>query len=273
MSDRAGLRDEIIRLGPWHFDIEVAEGLTTAVSLEAPPGTHPESFGPVGIQDNRAQFQNRLRQLYRQGLEGRTVLDPACNGGAYLFWAREVGAGDCFGSDVREHWIRQANFLQEHRPDSDRIRFEVMDVYDLPALRLEPFDITIFGGLFYRLPDPVSGLKIAADLTKELMIFDTLTRWGMEDDSLSVDYAGTDTLMVGVHGLNWIPTGPSVVERVMRWAGFTDTQVMRWVQTGPTSGRVGILASKRPGLLDVFRDGSSAGDLGSLERGPSGLSL
>jgi hypothetical protein len=44
-----------------------------------------------------------------------------------------------------------------------------------------------------------------------------------------------------------------VIERVMRWAGFADTQVMRWVQTGPTSGRVGVLASKLPGLLDVFR--------------------
>ena len=85
------------------------------------------------------------------------------------------------------------------------------------------------------------------------MIFDTATKWGMEDDSLVVAHEGTEALMLGVHGLNWVPTGPEVIERVMRWAGFTDTQVMRWVQTGPTSGRVGVLASKRPGLLDVFR--------------------
>jgi SAM-dependent methyltransferase len=256
MPDKAGLRDEIIRLGPWHFDIEVADGLTTAVSLEAPPGTYPESFGPVGIQDNRAQFQGRLRKLYPDGLDGRTVLDCACNGGAYLFWAREIGAGTCFGSDVREHWIRQARFLQQHRPEGDGIRFEVMDVNDLPQLGLDPFDITIFGGLFYHLADPVRGLKVAADLTRELLIFDTATKWGREEDSLVVDYEGTEELMLGVHGLNWIPTGPAVVERIMRWAGFTDTQVMRWIQTGDDSGRVGILASKRPGLLDVFRDGA-----------------
>ena len=91
---------------------------------------------------------------------------------------------------MREHWIRQARFLQEHRPDGDRIRFEVMDVYDLPELGLEPFDITIFAGLFYHLADPVSGLKIAADLTNELMIFDTATKWGMEDDSLVVGPRG-----------------------------------------------------------------------------------
>ena len=73
-----------------------------------------------------------------------------------------------------------------------------MDVYDLPELGLDPFDITIFGGLFDQLAIPVSGLKIAADLTKELMIFDTATKWGMDDDSLVVAHEGTEALMPGV---------------------------------------------------------------------------
>jgi len=193
------------------------------------------------------QIVGPLQQVYQQGLEGRTVLDPACNGGAYLFWAREAGAGDCFGSDVREHWIRQARLLQEQRTHSDRIRFEAMDVYDLPELGLEPFDITIFAGLFCHLADPVSGLKIAADLTNELMILDTATMWDMEDDSL---VAGPEA---GVQGLKWVPSGPAVVERILRWAGFIDTRVMHRVQTGETAGQVGILATKRPGLLDEFR--------------------
>jgi hypothetical protein len=30
----------------------------------------------------------------------------------------------------------------------------VLDLYDLPTLGLEPFDITIFAGIFYHLPDP-----------------------------------------------------------------------------------------------------------------------
>jgi len=188
-----------------------------------------------------------LRQLYQQGLEGRTVLDPACNGGAYLFWAREAGAGDCFGSDVREDRISQARLRQEEHAHGNGIRFEAVDVYDLPELSLEPFDITIFAGLFCHLADPVSGLKIAADLTNELMIFDTATTWGMEDDSL---VAGPEA---GVQGLRWVPSGTAVVERILRWGGFIDTQVMHRVQTGETAGQVGILAAKRPGLLDEFR--------------------
>ena len=56
-----------------------------------------------------------------------------------------------------------------------------MDLYDLPERGLEPFDLTIFKGIFYHLPDPVRGLKIAADLTKEALILDTNARAGMPD--------------------------------------------------------------------------------------------
>ena len=191
----------------------------------------------------REEIVRPLQQLYQQDLDGRTVLDPACNGGAYLFWAGDAGAGDCFGSDVREDSIRQARLLQEGRAHSKGIRFEAMEIYDLPELGLEPFDVTIFAGLFCHLADPVSGLKIAADLTNDLMVIDTATMWGTEDDSL----------VAGAEGLKWVPSGPAVVERILRWAGFIDTQVMHRVQTGETTGQVVILATKRPGLLDVFR--------------------
>jgi tRNA (mo5U34)-methyltransferase len=147
--DRAELREEIIRLGPWHFDIEVADGLSTAVSLEAPPGTYPEHFGLVSFQDVRSEHRVHLRNMYPDGLQGRSVLDCACNRGGYLFWSRELGAGKCFGFDARERWIRQARFIKDHRPDTDGIEFEVMDLYDLPDRGLEPFDLTIFKGIFY----------------------------------------------------------------------------------------------------------------------------
>ena len=78
----------------------------------------------------------RLGAIFPRGLEGRTVMDCACNCGAYLFWSKEPGAGECFGFDAREHWIAQARFLAEHRTQpSDGMRFEVCDLYDLPRAR------------------------------------------------------------------------------------------------------------------------------------------
>jgi SAM-dependent methyltransferase len=252
--DEAQLREEIIRLGPWHFDIEVRDGLSTAVSLEAPPGTYPESFGHVSFQDIRAEHRVHLRNLYPDRLQGRSVLDCACNSGGYLFWSRELGAGRCFGFDVREHWIRQARFIQDHRPDTDDMQFEVMDLYDLPERGLEPFDLTIFKGIFYHLPDPVTGLKLAADLTKEALILDTNSRAGMPDGLLALEHEGKEALMLGIHGLNWHPTGPGTVIKILEWCGFVEFHVMRWAREyKPGVGRFGMVASKVPGLLDHWK--------------------
>ena len=249
MSDATqALRDEIVRLGPWHFEIDVADGLNTAITRDV---VYPPEFGPVTLQDPRGQFRHKLRAIYPDGLAGRSVLDCACNCGAYLFWAKELGAGRCFGSDVREHWIRQGRFLSEHRAGAGDIRLEVSDIYDLTKLGLEPFDITVFTGIFYHLPDPVTGLKIAADLTKELLIFDTATRTNHPDGFLAVEAEPVEPLMSGVHGLNWYPTGPVVVARILRYLGFEDVRMVRSVEGAfPGIGRLGLLAARDRTLLE-----------------------
>ena len=60
--------------------------------------------------------------------------------------------------------------------------------------------------------------------------------------------------MLGVHGLNWHPTGPEAVIRILEWAGFVEFHVMRWVREyKPGTGRFGMVASKKPGLLDHWK--------------------
>jgi SAM-dependent methyltransferase len=250
--DLKQLEDEIIRLGPWHFDIDVTPQIRTSVSAGM---AYPESFGQVPMGDRRAGFRGLLRSVYPppQRLEGRSVLDCACNCGAYLFWAKELRAARCYGFDVREHWIRQAQFLLEHREgDTQGLSFEVRDLYDLPGLGLDPFDVTIFSGLFYHLPDPVRGLKIAADLTTELMLLDTNTVSGHPDGFLLVGDEDREIVMSGVHGLCWLPTGPEVLARILRWAGFVELRLYKWnreSKPGTGLGRIGMLASKIPGQL------------------------
>ena len=131
------LRDEVIRLGPWHLDVEITPELSTRAFLEAPAGTYADSLGKIGFRSPREGFIERMLRIYPNGLEGRSVMDCACNCGGFLFWAKEIGAGDCFGFDVRRHWIDQAKFLAEHRSGpTDGMRFEVCDLYDLPKLGL-----------------------------------------------------------------------------------------------------------------------------------------
>ena len=109
------LAAEVIRLGPWHIEVEITPEVSTAVALDAPPGTYPDSFGKISFSRRYDGIMARLRKVFPNGLEGRSVMDCACNCGAYLFWSKEHGAGECFGFDAREHWIEQARFLAEHR--------------------------------------------------------------------------------------------------------------------------------------------------------------
>jgi hypothetical protein len=249
LLDDTRLIEEILKLGPWHLDVEVAPGVTTRAWMDAgledqfePGDSHFDSPG--------AGFKDLISKLYPAGLEGRTVLDCACNCGGYLFWARECGAGRCFGFDVREHWIRQARFLREHRTGAEDIDFQVLDLYDVPKLALEPFDVTIFKGIFYHLPEPVGGLRIAADLTRELLFLDTATCTGREDGAMVAEFERRDLLMSGVHGLAWRPTGPKVLEGILGFLGFEATQVITWVpETQPGWGRLTMLAARSPALL------------------------
>jgi len=208
------LEKRIRDLAPWHLEVEVQPGLTTAVGVD---GDNDD----VSFFDDRSRFRTLIAEAVPQGLDGRRFLDCACNCGAYSLWARELGASECFGFDVREHWIEQAHFLAEQRGEQC-CRFEVCDLYDLPEL--EPFDVTLFKGIFYHLPDPMAGLKIAADLTRETLILNTAMRSG-EPDGRLVQWGSTAAHpMQGVHGLGWYPTGPGAIEPILRWLGFSHVQ-------------------------------------------------
>jgi tRNA (mo5U34)-methyltransferase len=273
------LRDEVAALAPWNLNVEITPGLSTRFFRGEPLITSPLPFGrPWGALVNaRDHFLKVLRRIYPNGLEGRRVLDCGCNNGGYLFWAKELGAGECLGFDAREHWIKQARFLAENREaDTSDVHFEVCDIYDLPKLALEPFDIVNFYGIFYHLPDPVHGLKIAADLAKELMIVDsptarnlpaeTLVAWENPEEQpvppgsiyrtpVAIEIGERrKTGMGSFYDLHWLPSGPSTLTRILRWTGFPEART-RWrhLRGQPHSqDRVEILAAREEGFFDAF---------------------
>jgi tRNA (mo5U34)-methyltransferase len=246
--DTEALKDEIRRLGPWHHEIEVVPGISTGLARDE---TYPEEYGKVSFLDWRDSFRSKLLSVYPQGLEGRSVLDCGCNCGECLFWAKEIGAGKCYGFDAREHWIAQGRFLAEHSQlPSDDVTLEVRDLYEVPAIGLDPFDVVLFHGLLYHLPDPVTGLKIAGDLAKELIVVSTSTVSGLPDGLLVVRQESRTQLLSGIHGLNWFPSGPEVIVRILAWIGFVEWKLLWWTkEAGAGLGRLELLASKKSGLL------------------------
>lgn len=193
------LRAEIRRLGPWHQDLELAHGVRTG---ERAPGDDPDPLriGPPGLLEPGRVLVDLMRDVFPNGFEGRSVLDCGCNAGGYLFEAKRRGAGRCFGFDVREHWLDQARFLARHLPSED-VEFAQLDLLGLRERNLEPFDVTLFFGLFYHLPDPVASLRIAADLTRELLVLNTAADPKLTGHGLTLSVESDTALMSGVHRL------------------------------------------------------------------------
>ena len=253
-------------LAPWHLDVEIVPGLTTREFADAP--FDADAFGKVRLIDSGPRFNQTLRDLFPAGLDGRTVLDVACNCGGFLYWAREQGAGETLGIDVREHWIEQARFLARHRAmPSDGMRFEVQDLYDLPRLGLERFDVTLFNGIFYHLPEPLAALRVAADLTGELMIVNTGSRIDLPDGLLAAFEESKSRAISGVYGLAWFPTGPDVLTRMLQYVGFPEVRGVWWEvldRQPPGHARLEVVAARSAEALAAF-DASMAAAGSPLE--------
>ena len=247
--DPEALRAEIRRLGPWHQDLEIAPGIRTS---ERARDDDPDPLGigyPNVLEPGRA-IDRFLPYVLPYGFEGRSVLDCGCNAGGYLFEAKQRGAGRCFGFDVREHWLNQARFLSRFLP-SDGVEFEQLDLLGLRERKLEPFDVTFFFGLFYHLPDPVAGLKIAADLTRELLVLNTAADPKMKGHALTLSVESETQLMSGVHRLAWLPTSPYVLKQILKWCGFPHTRLL-YVMKFRKYPRIEVLAARDAKTFEYF---------------------
>jgi hypothetical protein len=148
-------------------------------------------------------------------------------------------------------------FLLRHRDrPSSGLRFEVLDLYDLPGRPLTRFDITLFNGIFYHLPDPIRGLRIAADLTDQLLVVTTATKEGEDDGRLMVEQESAEFLMSGVYGLNWRPNGEEVMRKILAWCGFPEVRVHNHVTNIPGvpsgTGRLQLVAARTKAVLERY---------------------
>lgn len=254
--DNEELIQKIRELGPWHHDIELNNEVHTGKVFSSTGILPKQENDGVTLISPRAHFTNLVNDCYSGSLKGKTFLDCACNGGAYCFLAREFGAEDVVGFDVREHWINQAVFAQEHRITApvDNIRFEVLDLYDVPKENLQPFDFTYFSGIFYHLPDPVTGLKIAADLTKDVFFINTAGISRPENPmGLSMSHESTSKIMSGVHEISWFPNGPECVQVLLHWLGFPEVKLTKLVKNPNNRIRMSMVAAREKGRLENVR--------------------
>jgi SAM-dependent methyltransferase len=246
----ARIREEGLRLAPWHLQVGITPELTTRDLYEA----EEETDRIPGFYDPGPHLAWLFGRLYPDGLRGSSVLDCACNNGAYLFAAKEAGAGPCFGFDARDHWIEQARFLAENREGpSDDMHFETCDLYELPARDLERFDLTICTGVLYHLPDPIRALEVIARLTGGVMVLSSAAVPGWPDNALVAADESKEVLS-GTYGFNWYPSGPGAALSMLWWLGFEDAVCTNWFAE---ASQPGIPESDRF-VVVAFRDAAAA---------------
>ncbi len=251
------LRHNIRAMRPWHHNIALNAAVSTGID-----GAAETMDTPITITSPAEIFAKFAMPLLPDGMAQKSFLDCGCNAGGYCFAAKDAGAARTFGFDVRDHWIDQARFLAQNREkNSDGMQFDVADLLDLKKSD-EMFDVTWFSGLLYHLPDPVHGLKIAADKTRELLFINTAVQPLKEGEeqkrSLLLKHEGVESPMSGVHHLSWLPGGPAVLRDMLAWMGFPETHVLFWNKqvtrnTKARPGRLGLVAARTPGRLDVLK--------------------
>jgi SAM-dependent methyltransferase len=103
------------------------------------------------------------------------------------------------GVDIRPENIQRAELVREHLGvGTDRLRFEVADVFNLHRERMGTFDVVLCLGLIYHLENPIGALRIARALTAAVCVVESQLvepheplrhRWGTRDKLMAQEAA------------------------------------------------------------------------------------
>lgn len=240
------LRAEAERLSPWHFNVRLTDTLATGdANVNRPEGA------PISLIDPE-EIRPLLAAIYPKGLSGRTFLDAGCNGGGYCVVAKRLGADYAFGFDARQHWIDQANFLKRTL-NLNGIDFEQAPLHEVNLSR--DYDICLFKGIFYHLPDPVNALEKICSVSREVVIVDTETDGTRGEYLMRLNPEGVRHLMTGVHGLAWWPSGPDLIAEILARFGFGESREVFWTPVRKAGkrergGRCRIVAARNATILE-----------------------
>src|SRR5580700_5307011 len=115
-----------------------------------------------------------------EDMSGLRVLDVACAEGFFSFEAERRGAAEVVSVDFDPECIKRFGICSDALGSS--IRPHVMSVYDLDPQELGTFDLVMFFGLLYHLPNPLLGVEKVAAMTSGTLLVQSRT---LEIESLA----------------------------------------------------------------------------------------
>lgn len=219
LESASGMRDDVVRLGPWFHNLHLPDGTQTA----------PQHL----LGDFPAVKWCQIAPWIAADLEGCRALDIGCNAGYYSFELARRGA-EVTAIDIEPRYLEQARWAARQFGLEARLTFRQSSVYELASAR-ERFDLVCFLGVLYHLRHPLLALDVVRGVTGGRMILQTLTMPG--EDVL----APPDSIELGERELmrepgwpvmafiegqleedptNWWAPSHACVEALVRASGF-----------------------------------------------------
>jgi tRNA (mo5U34)-methyltransferase len=203
MTDDA-VRARIAAVRHWYHPIEVRPGIVT-------PGL------------NDAQHVLEMIELPAD-CRGMRALDLGTRDGFFAFELERRGA-DVVAVDYLP--ITGSGFAVASELLGSRVTYLQRNLYELRAADLGTFDLVLFLGLLYHLPDPLGGLRVVRNLTRTRMILESLVLdFGGAMDELPIMRFFAGSAWAGDPTNYW---GPNMrcVEDMLGETEFTATRSVR----------------------------------------------
>ena len=187
----------------WHHRFEIYPGLIT-------PGSYDPQFlwGKLGLED-------RCR--------GQRILDLGTSDG---FFTRKVASlgGDVVGVDYRSKkshgfWVMEKLFGRE-------FRYEHVNLFDIDHDSLGKFDIVLFLGVLYHMPDMVRALHKVRSLCASTLLLETHSDNEFRQDVAAARYFKATSLAGDVTNF-WSPNPPCVLD-MLHDVGFDAIRHETW---------------------------------------------
>jgi SAM-dependent methyltransferase len=155
------IREKIDGFPYWHFAFDLKGNLTR------------ECY-PYRQAWRKEYFFDPLVELLGGTLEGKRVLDLACNAGFWSLCAIEAGCDYVLGIDHQQMHVEQANFVFEVKEvDKSRYDFIAGDIFATDLTRFGTFDVVLCPGLMYHINKPMELMEKISAVNSDVLMIDT----------------------------------------------------------------------------------------------------
>jgi tRNA (mo5U34)-methyltransferase len=170
-------------------------------------------------------------------LSGRTVLDIGAWDGFFSFEAERRGAARVVATDYYSwHGVGwgtgrgKAGFELARTALGSRVEDVDIDVLDLSIERLGTFDVVLFLGVLYHLPNPLLALERVASVTKDMLIVETVVDMVGINRPVAAFYPGRE---LNNDPTNWWGPNPAGVAALLRSVGFSRVEQVTPTPSAP----------------------------------------